>query len=126
MVGLGIVPCRCPKGVVVLWFILFFANLRALLSFPPLPNLKMSRDRTNCQLPRLLPSARLQVCKVGRCKFGIFDDGLCCSITLNTSPFVSSGQTAVRKNRYVILPADFEEAWKQTVKRTDETLEFCE
>lgn len=32
---------------------------------------------------------------------------------------------AVRKNRYVILPADFEEAWKQTVKRSDETLEFC-
>jgi len=26
---------------------------------------------------------------------------------------------------YVILPADFEEAWKQIVKRTDETLDFC-
>lgn len=39
-----------------------------------------------------------------------------------TIQFISS---AVRKNRYVILPADFEEAWKQTVKRTDETLEFC-
>ena len=59
---------------------------------------------------------------------------------------------AVRKNRYVILPVDFEEAWKvrclflfgahhrrlyksltrlffsslqQTVKRADDTLEFC-
>ena len=58
--------------------------------------------------------------------------------------------SAVRKNRYVILPVDFEEAWKvsclelfalshviliktqlflasqQTVKRLDETHEFCE
>jgi hypothetical protein len=58
--------------------------------------------------------------------------------------------SAVRKNRYVILPVDFEEAWKvsclelfatshvifiktqlfltsqQTVKRSDETHEFCE
>ena len=54
--------------------------------------------------------------------------------------------TAVRKNRYVILPVDFEEAWKvsclclvwpqlknltlfplkQTVKRSDDTHEFCE
>ena len=58
--------------------------------------------------------------------------------------------TAVRKNRYVILPVDFEEAWKvcvclassitfvftttqlhpflqpqQTVKRSDDTHEFC-
>jgi len=53
---------------------------------------------------------------------------------------------AVRKNRYVILPADMEEAWKvrksffrflcqtqlfccqkqQVVKRNDETHEFCE
>ena len=32
---------------------------------------------------------------------------------------------AVRKNRYVILPIDFEEAWKQTIKRSDETHEFC-
>jgi len=36
----------------------------------------------------------------------------------------AAGLQAVRKNRYVILPADFEEAWKQTVKRTDETHEF--
>ncbi|KAL7007245.1 26S proteasome regulatory subunit 6B [Cystobasidiomycetes sp. EMM_F5] len=36
----------------------------------------------------------------------------------------AAGLQAVRKNRYVILPADFEEAWKQTVKRSDETLEF--
>ncbi|KAL8286363.1 hypothetical protein RQP46_004380 [Phenoliferia psychrophenolica] len=36
----------------------------------------------------------------------------------------AAGLQAVRKNRYVILPADFEEAWKQTVKRTDETLDF--
>ena len=36
----------------------------------------------------------------------------------------AAGLQAVRKNRYVILPADFEEAWKQTTKRTDEALEF--
>ncbi|KAK9894153.1 26S proteasome subunit P45 [Cystobasidium minutum MCA 4210] len=36
----------------------------------------------------------------------------------------AAGLQAVRKNRYVILPADFEEAWKQIVKRNDETLEF--
>jgi hypothetical protein len=59
-----------------------------------------------------------------------------------------SAPTAVRKNRYVILPIDFEDAWKvclslfgfyltwveflsahasqqQTVKRSDETHEFC-
>ncbi|SGY20510.1 BQ5605_C016g08080 [Microbotryum silenes-dioicae] len=36
----------------------------------------------------------------------------------------AAGLQAVRKNRYVILPADFEEAWKQVVKRTDETLDF--
>jgi len=35
-----------------------------------------------------------------------------------------AGLQAVRKNRYVILPVDFEEAWKQTVKRSDETHEF--
>ncbi|KAI0277696.1 P-loop containing nucleoside triphosphate hydrolase protein [Russula aff. rugulosa BPL654] len=37
----------------------------------------------------------------------------------------AAGLQAVRKNRYVILPIDFEEAWKQTVKRNDETHEFC-
>lgn len=31
----------------------------------------------------------------------------------------AAGLQAVRKNRYVILPADFEEAWKQTVKKAD-------
>ncbi|KAB5595639.1 26S proteasome regulatory subunit T3 [Ceratobasidium theobromae] len=36
----------------------------------------------------------------------------------------AAGLQAVRKNRYVILPVDFEEAWKQTVKRGDETLDF--
>jgi len=36
----------------------------------------------------------------------------------------AAGLQAVRKNRYVILPLDFEEAWKQTVKRNDETHEF--
>ncbi|KAG8849800.1 26S proteasome regulatory subunit 6B [Tulasnella sp. 330] len=36
----------------------------------------------------------------------------------------AAGLQAVRKNRYVILPGDFEEAWKQTVKRSDETHEF--
>ncbi|KAG1768370.1 P-loop containing nucleoside triphosphate hydrolase protein [Suillus occidentalis] len=38
----------------------------------------------------------------------------------------AAGLQAVRKNRYVILPVDFEEAWKQTVKRSDDTHEFCE
>jgi 26S proteasome regulatory subunit T3 len=37
----------------------------------------------------------------------------------------AAGLQAVRKNRYVILPADFEEAWKSVVKRNDETHEFC-
>ncbi|OCB84272.1 26S proteasome subunit P45 [Sanghuangporus baumii] len=36
----------------------------------------------------------------------------------------AAGLQAVRKNRYVILPVDFEEGWKQAVKRSDETLEF--
>jgi len=36
----------------------------------------------------------------------------------------AAGLQAVRKNRYVILPVDFEEAWKQTVKRSDDTHEF--
>ncbi|KAF7322868.1 26S proteasome regulatory subunit [Mycena chlorophos] len=39
----------------------------------------------------------------------------------------AAGLQAVRKNRYVILPIDFEEAWKardQTVKRSDETHAF--
>ncbi|KAF9533456.1 26S proteasome subunit P45 [Crepidotus variabilis] len=37
----------------------------------------------------------------------------------------AAGLQAVRKNRYVILPVDFEEAWKQTVKRSDDIHEFC-
>lgn len=32
----------------------------------------------------------------------------------------AAGLQAVRKNRYVILPVDFEEAWKSTVKRGDD------
>ena len=69
---------------------------------------------------------------------------------LHSSTVDLSNFTAVRKNRYVILPIDFEEAWKvsnvaesirthvlilkkkipsfhhqQTVKRGDETHEFC-
>ena len=32
----------------------------------------------------------------------------------------AAGLQAVRKNRYVILPADFEEAWKQAVKKGDD------
>ncbi|KAI5480578.1 hypothetical protein MNV49_000274 [Pseudohyphozyma bogoriensis] len=36
----------------------------------------------------------------------------------------AAGLQAVRKNRYVILPVDFEEAYKSIIKRTDETLEF--
>ncbi|KAH9856947.1 26S proteasome subunit P45 [Lenzites betulinus] len=42
-----------------------------------------------------------------------------------TSIVQGAGLQAVRKNRYVVLPADFEEAWKQNVKRADETLDFC-
>ncbi|OCH94965.1 26S proteasome subunit P45 [Obba rivulosa] len=37
----------------------------------------------------------------------------------------AAGLQAVRKNRYIVLPVDFEEAWKQNVKRADETLDFC-
>lgn len=36
----------------------------------------------------------------------------------------AAGLQAVRKNRYVILSADFEEAWKQVVKRSDDRPEF--
>ncbi|KAF8312019.1 26S proteasome subunit P45 [Clavulina sp. PMI_390] len=36
----------------------------------------------------------------------------------------AAGLQAVRKNRYVVLPIDFEEAWKQVVKRADDTHEF--
>lgn len=32
---------------------------------------------------------------------------------------------AVRKNRYVILPLDFEEAYKSTVRKGDDVMEFC-
>ena len=31
---------------------------------------------------------------------------------------------AVRKNRYVILPKDFESAYKNVVRKTTETFEF--
>ncbi|CEQ39648.1 SPOSA6832_01181, partial [Sporobolomyces salmonicolor] len=41
-----------------------------------------------------------------------------------TSICQAAGLQAVRKNRYVILPSDFEEAWKQVVKRTDDRPEF--
>ncbi|KAH8083052.1 P-loop containing nucleoside triphosphate hydrolase protein [Filobasidium floriforme] len=37
----------------------------------------------------------------------------------------AAGLQAVRKNRYVILPGDFDEAWKQVVKKGDDTHEFC-
>ncbi|GAA6003809.1 proteasome regulatory particle base subunit RPT3 [Rhodotorula paludigena] len=36
----------------------------------------------------------------------------------------AAGLQAVRKNRYVVLPADFEEAWKQVVKRGDSLPDF--
>lgn len=36
----------------------------------------------------------------------------------------AAGLQAVRKNRYVILPGDFEEAWKQVVRKGDDTHEF--
>ncbi|KAL7411505.1 26S proteasome subunit P45 [Mrakia frigida] len=35
-----------------------------------------------------------------------------------------AGLQAVRKNRYVILPLDFEEAYKGSVKKSDDVLEF--
>lgn len=36
-----------------------------------------------------------------------------------------AGLQAVRKNRYVILPVDFEESYKKSVKKSDDVLEFC-
>jgi len=36
----------------------------------------------------------------------------------------AAGLQAVRKNRYIILPQDFEEAWKQTIKKGDDTHDF--
>ncbi|BEI79565.1 hypothetical protein CcaverHIS002_0100940 [Cutaneotrichosporon cavernicola] len=36
----------------------------------------------------------------------------------------AAGLQAVRKNRYVVLPVDFEEAWKSTVKRSEDRLDF--
>ena len=37
----------------------------------------------------------------------------------------AAGLQAVRKNRYVIMPEDFEEAWKQIVKKPDDSkMEF--
>ena len=36
----------------------------------------------------------------------------------------AAGLQAVRKNRYVITPQDFESAWKQTVKRSDDRMAF--
>ena len=33
----------------------------------------------------------------------------------------AAGLQAVRKNRYVIMPEDFEEAWKQIVKKPDDS-----
>ena len=38
----------------------------------------------------------------------------------------AAGLQAVRKNRYVILPIDFDEAWKSVVKKGDDTHDFCE
>lgn len=37
----------------------------------------------------------------------------------------AAGLQAVRRNRYIILPADFEDAWKQVVKKGDDLLELC-
>ncbi|GAA5886100.1 hypothetical protein JCM6882_004265 [Rhodosporidiobolus microsporus] len=36
----------------------------------------------------------------------------------------AAGLYAVRKNRYVIVPSDFEDAWKDVVKREDERQDF--
>lgn len=102
----------------------------------------MFRDPTDYRPPRLLPSFRRQVSKV-RAPYCLEYDQI-------VSEFYA---IAVRKNRYVVLPVDFEEAWKvrclvvfgaprlgyigsthlsfsppssqQTVKRGDETHEFC-
>jgi 26S proteasome regulatory subunit T3 len=35
-----------------------------------------------------------------------------------------AGLQAVRKNRYVILPVDFEESWKSVVKKGEDTHAF--
>jgi len=35
-----------------------------------------------------------------------------------------AGMQAVRKNRYVILPKDFEKAYKTTIKKNDSEFEF--
>lgn len=37
----------------------------------------------------------------------------------------AAGLQAVRKNRYVILPVDFEEAYKGVVRKGDDVMEFC-
>ena len=58
-------------------------------------------DRTVSALPRSLPSVRPRVCKVRRIDRWSLSHML-----------TAACPTAVRKNRYVILPVDFEEAWK--------------
>lgn len=35
-----------------------------------------------------------------------------------------AGMLAVRKNRYVILPKDFEKAYKNVVRKTSDSFEF--
>lgn len=55
--------------------------------------LQMCRVPTSCPRPKSHPSAKQPVYRVG-------------------SPLCTSDILAVRKNRYVILPVDFEEAWK--------------
>ena len=47
-----------------------------------------------------------QLCKVQDCKVSL----LSCGARINLMLFTSF--KAVRKNRYVVLPVDFEEAWK--------------
>lgn len=37
----------------------------------------------------------------------------------------AAGLQAVRKNRYVILPVDFEEAYKGVVRKGDDVMDFC-
>ena len=43
---------------------------------------------------------------------------------LITSICQEAGMQAVRKNRYVILPKDFERAYKKVVKKSDLAFEF--
>lgn len=60
----------------------------------------MFRDQIGCRQPKLLPLSKPLGSKVCIKSLALFQQ------------VVKMGSAAVRKNRYVILPVDFEEAWK--------------